>query len=214
LFRTEVLIDMLESKSFDDFGGQLIPYAVSNGYNIYGYDFDGYWEDIGTIRMFYETNLALTMPGAPFNFYDPVSPIYSHARFLPGSIIHNTNLQNVLMAEGCTILNADIRHSVIGLRSQIQSGVKLVDTILMGSDYYERPTGYGKDAEPGPPIGIGANCDIEGAIIDKNASLGEGVVIKPFPVGTEIEGDDWAVQDGIVVIPKNVVLPAGTRIAP
>jgi len=213
MFKTEVLTHLLESKSFDDFGSQVIPYAISNGYNVFGYDFDGYWEDIGTIRSFYEANLMLTRSGSPFNFFDQEHPVYSRSRYLPGSIITNTKLEDVLLAEGCCITNAEIRHSVIGLRSQIDSGVKIIDSIVMGLDYYERPAGAPEERGL-PPLGIGRNCIIEGAIIDKNASLGEGVVIKPFPRGTEIETENWVVQDGIVVIPKNSILPPGTVIAP
>jgi glucose-1-phosphate adenylyltransferase len=211
LFRTKLLVELLESKSFDDFGGQVIPYAL-NSHNVYGYDFEGYWEDIGTIRSFYETNLALTQPNPPFNLYDPVRPIYSRPRFLPGSVINNSRLENVLIAEGCCIENAEIRHSIVGLRSQISEGVRMYDTILMGADYYERAFDEGE--EPPAPIGIGRNCYIEGAIIDKNACLGENVVIKPFPRGTEIETENWVIQDGIVVIPKNAVIPPNTIIAP
>lgn len=211
MFKTSVLVDMLESKSFDDFGGQVIPYAI-DGHNVFGYDFDGYWEDIGTIRSFYETNLALARPDPPFKLFDEAKPIYSRPRFLPGSVIENSQMEHVLVAEGCCIESAEIRNSVVGLRSQIGSGARIVDTILMGADYYERSVEEGSPAAP--PIGIGKNCDIQGAIIDKNASLGDGVIIKPFPRGTDFETENWVVQDGIVVIPKNSVLPAGTIIAP
>lgn len=214
LFKTSLLCEMLESQSFDDFGSQVIPHAVANGNTVVGYDFEGYWEDIGTIRSFYETNLALTRPDAPFNFFDATRPIYSHPRFLPGSIVTNSVMQDVLLAEGCYIENAEIRHSIVGVRSQIHSGVRLVDTIMMGADYYERQPGYDMKAASSHPIGLAANCQIEGAIIDKNASLGEGVVIKPFPRGTEIVTDNWVVQDGVVVIPKNTYLPPGTVIGP
>jgi glucose-1-phosphate adenylyltransferase len=213
MFKTRVLVDLLESKSFDDFGSQVIPYAI-NDYKVFGYDFDGFWEDIGTIRSFYETNLALTNPNPPFNFYDPNGTIYTRSRFLPGSIIENSVLENVLLAEGCTINNAEIRHSVVGLRSQISSGVRMVNTVLMGADYYERPVDDEYGVPVGTPIGIGKNCSIDGAIIDKNATLGDNVVIKPFPRGTEIETENWVIQDGIVVIPKNTIIPAGTVIAP
>ena len=211
MFKTSVLIDLLESKSFDDFGGQVIPYSI-DGHNIFGYDFDGYWEDIGTIRSFYETNLALARPNPPFNLFDPVKPIYSRSRYLPGSVIENSRMEHVLIAEGCIIQDAEIRNSVVGLRSQIGGGTRIIDTILMGADYYERPLEEGVPRHA--PIGIGKNCDIQGAIIDKNACLGDNVVIKPFPRGTDIENDDWVVQDGIVVIPKNSILPSGTVIAP
>jgi glucose-1-phosphate adenylyltransferase len=214
MFRTKLLIDILESKSFDDFGGQVIPYAIDQ-YNVFGYDFTGYWEDIGTIRSFYETNLALTMPNARFNFHDASRPMYSRSRFLPGSIIENSTLEHVLMAEGCFIENADIRHSVIGVRSQIHSGTRIIDTILMGADYYKRHYDeFDTVDNDSPPIGIGKNCYIEGAIIDKNACLGDNIVIKPFPRDSRIETEDWVIEDGIVVIPKNAVIPSNTVIAP
>ncbi len=208
---------MLESKSFDDFGGQVIPYAINNGYNVHGYEFEGFWEDIGTIRSFYEANLSLTRKDAPFDFHEPHNPIYSHSRFLPGSIVQNSNLKDVLLAEGCYIEEAEISHSVVGLRSQIRNGARIKIPVLMGADYYQRQVGEGEDGVIRaniPPIGIGHNCDIEGAIIDKNACVGDGVIIKPFPRGTEIETENWVVQDGIVVIPKNAIIPAGTVIAP
>jgi len=211
MFKTSVLVDLLESKGFDDFGMQVIPYA-SEGYNLYGYDFDGYWEDIGTIRSFYETNLALARQNPPFNLFDSSAPIYSRSRFLPGSVVENSQLENVLIAEGCNIHGSEIRNSIVGLRSRIGSGTRIVDSILMGADYYERPPD--ERGHFGPPIGIGQNCNIEGAIIDKNASLGDGVIIKPFPRGVEFDKESWVVQDGIVVIPKNTTIPAGTVIAP
>jgi glucose-1-phosphate adenylyltransferase len=214
LFKTKVLSELLESKSFDDFGGQVIPYAI-DGHNVFGYDFDGYWEDIGTIRSFYETNLALTSPNPPFNLFDSENPIYSRSRFLPGSVIEDSVLERVLIAEGCCIDHAEIRHSIVGLRSQIHNGTRIIDTILMGADYYRRPNDdLGAEPISNIPIGIGRNCSIEGAIIDKNACVGDNVVIKPFPRGTEILKEEWAVQDGIVVIAKNSVIPSGTVIAP
>lgn len=209
MFNTQVLVDLLESTTFQDFGKNVIPHAI-NVYNVFGFDFDDYWEDIGTIRSFYETNLALTLPDAKFNFFDPERPIYTNPRFLPGSVIENSVIEHVLMAEGCRIINANIYHSVVGLRSQIRSGVRIADSVLMGLDYYQRPALGGADI----PLGIGNNCNIEGAIIDKNARLGSDVVIRPFPRGTDLDGDNWVVRDGIVVVPKNVVIPHGTIISP
>ncbi len=210
LFNTSVLIDLLEDTSAVDFGGQIIPNALST-HTVYGYDFDDYWEDIGTIRSFYETNLLLAKPESPFNFYDPVRPIYTRPRFLPGSIIDGATLTNVLLAEGCQIRKAKISNSVIGLRSQVSDGVRIDKSIIMGSDYYDAP---GENIPGNVPLGIGKNCQIEGAIIDKNARIGEGVVIKPFPRGVEIDKGNWVVQDGIVVIPKSTVVHAGTFIGP
>jgi glucose-1-phosphate adenylyltransferase len=208
LFNTENLIELLQNNpGFDDFGGDIIPHAIKNC-AVYGFDFDGYWRDIGTIRSFYETNLELTTSNPPFNFYDTEHPIYTHSRFLPGSIVEDSNLKDVLLAEGCQIQKAEIAHSVIGLRSVIAAGTKIKDSVLMGADYY---TG---ELPASPPIGIGSNCTIEGAIIDKNARLGANVVIRPFPRGTDVASENWVIQDGIVVIPKNGIVPDGTHIEP
>jgi glucose-1-phosphate adenylyltransferase len=210
MFNTEVLFDLLGNSSHEDFGNQIIPNALQT-HRVLGYDFSGYWEDIGTIRSFYETNLSLTRPNPPFNFYDPVRPIYTRARYLPGSIISGAQMENVLLTDGCRIEEAEIRDSIVGLRSQISQGVRLKNSIVMGADYYDPP-----DSSPrfGIPLGIGKNCLIEGAIIDKNVRMGEGVVIRPFPRGKDIDGDSWVVQDGIVVIPKSTVLHPGTTISP
>jgi glucose-1-phosphate adenylyltransferase len=207
LFNTKVLFDLLTyHPRHDDFGGDIIPEAIQS-HEVYGFDFDGYWEDIGTIRSFYETNLKLTSADPPFNFYDPKAPIYTHARFLPGSIVEDSRLEDVLVAEGCRIRKAEITHSIVGIRSQIAQGAVIKDSIMMGADYYEAKRGT-------IPIGIGANCHIESAILDKNVQVGEGVVIKPFPRDRDIDGDRFYVRDGIVVIAKDTEIPAGTRIVP
>jgi glucose-1-phosphate adenylyltransferase len=207
IFKTQVLVDLLtQCADFDDFGHHVIPHSIER-HAVYGFDFDGYWQDIGTIRSFYDTNLELTVPNAPFNFYDAYHPIYTHSRHLPGSIVEDSRLTDVLLTEGCVIRQAEINHSIIGLRSQIGPGTRIKDSIVMGADYYQRKQGA-------IPLGIGADCHIEGAILDKNVSIANDVVIKPFPRGTEMDHGDWVVQDGIVVIPKGTILPAGTRIEP
>lgn len=212
LFNTNVLVDILaQYPDFDDFGADVIPHAVGTC-AVYGFEFNGYWQDIGTIRSFYETNLALASPNPPFNFYDSENPIYTHARFLPGSIVEDSILKNVLLAEGCRIQKAEIQCSVIGVRSVIGPGVKIKNSVLMGADYY---TNEATPSDPSsPPLGIGANSLIEGAIIDKNARIGTNVVIRPFPSGTDIVTNSWVVKDGIVVIPKDMVIPSGTHIEP
>ena len=210
MFNTKVLIDLLTQHSgLDDFGGDIIPEAIKS-HQVFGFDFDGYWEDIGTIRSFYETNLKLTDPNPPFNFYDAKAPIYTHARYLPGSIVEDSQLKDVLIAEGCRIRKAEITHSIVGVRSQIAEGTVIKDSILMGSDYYdvEKPRGN-------LPIGIGKNCHIESAILDKNVRIGEDVTIRPFPRDTkDIDEKLYSVRDGIVVIAKDTELPAGTKIEP
>ncbi|MHC1782148.1 MAG: glucose-1-phosphate adenylyltransferase [Anaerolineaceae bacterium] len=211
LFKTDVLFHLLENGSFDDFGGDVIPSAIST-HNVFGYDFEGYWEDIGTIRSFYETNLALTRPDSPFDFYETNRPIYSHPRQLPGSLIENSHLEHVLLAEGCCIQNAEIRDSIIGLRSQIKNDVKITESIIMGADYYDKANNGLTNGVI--PLGIGPGSTIEGAIIDKNTRIGAGVVIERFPRGIDFDGDNWVVRDGIVVVPKSVSIKPGTIIAP
>ena len=215
LFKTQVLIDLLTSTVADDFGGEVIPSAIGDR-RVFGYDFQGFWEDIGTIRSFYETNLMLTKPDSPFDFHDPERPIYTRPRYLPGAIISGATLHNVFLADGCRIHRAEIRDSIIGLRSYVADGARITDSIIMGADFYE--VGGGASAETkrsgGIRLGIGEDCSIQGAILDKNVRLGSGVVIRPFPRGTEIDGEDWVVRDGIVVIPKGKILPGGTYIGP
>ncbi len=210
LFNIDTLVDILTlktgSKKFDDFGYDIIPHCVENAPRVYGYEFDGYWRDIGTIRSFYEANLDLTSHKPQFDIYDPDQRIYTHARFLPGSRLADCRLDKVLIAEGCRINNALIEHSVVGLRSIIKNGCHIKDSVLMGADYY--------DSSGSIPIQIGENCHIEGAIIDKNVRMAQDVTIKPFPRGTEIEADAYTVKDGIVVIPKKTILPSGTYIGP
>ena len=209
LFKTEVLDELLRELDVDDFGKEIIPHAIHT-HRVVGYDFEGYWEDIGTIRSFYNANLDLTRPSPPFNFYDVSHPIYTHARFLPGSIIAGGTLEDVSLSDGCYIGKAEITRSVIGLRSHIQDGSIIKNTYLMGADYYEEKNSPVNDI----PIGIGENSKIDCAIIDKNARIGSNVIISPFPPGTEVDQNNWSIRDGIVVIPKNVIIPDGTIISP
>lgn len=211
LFDTKVLFDLLQQHTFHtDFGADVIPKAIES-HRAFGFEFDGYWADIGTIRSFYETNLSLASPNSLFDMYDPERPIYTRPRFLPGAVLDGCTLDNVLLADGCRISCAQIDHSIIGLRSLIANGTRISKTIVMGSDYYD-PSG-----QPLPhnmSLGIGPNCDIEGAILDKNIRIGDGAVIRSFPRGTELKGEDWSIRDGIVVVPKGTVIPAGTYIGP
>ena len=209
LFKTEVLDELLRELDVDDFGKEVIPHAIHT-HKVVGYDFEGYWEDIGTIRSFYNANLDLTQPSPPFNFYDVSQPIYTHARFLPGSIIAGGTLEDVSLSDGCYIGKAEITRSVIGLRSQIQDGSIIKNTVIMGADYYDEKNSPVNDI----PIGIGEDSQIDGAIIDKNARIGSNVIISPFPPGTEEDQNNWSIRDGIVVIPKSVIIPDGTIISP
>ena len=209
LFKTDILIELLRyHPRHDDFGSDIIPEAIKS-HHVCGFDFDGYWRDIGTMHSFYETNLELTSADSPFNFYDPKLPIYTAPRFLPGSTVEDSRLQDALIAEGCRILKSEVTRSVIGIRAQVMPGSVIRNSIIMGSDYYDSEARLRNI-----PIGIGKNSHIEGAILDKNARIGEGVVIRPFPRDKDIDRNIWYVRDGIVVIPKDAEIPAGTHIEP
>jgi len=202
LFNLDVLEEILVSQQEKaDFGIDIVPAAV-HSHTVYGYAYEGYWRDIGTIRAYYETNLLLAQHDAPFNFYDPQLPIYTHEAFLPNTVVEDSVLREVLLADGCRIEKAEIAHSVVGIRSQIGAGTRIRDSVLNGLDYYS------------PELGIRSNCDIQGAILDKNARIGEGVVIRPFPPGFDEDGTGWFVRDGIVVLPKDAIIAPGTRIGP
>lgn len=209
-FKLSVLIDLLDS-AHDDFGSDVIPAAIQ-AQHVFGYTFEGYWEDIGTIKAFYQANKALTQANPPFHFHDPDAPVYTRPRFLPGSRIYDVSLDQVTLADGCIIEGAEIQRSVIGIRSIIGDDVILRDCIMMGADFYEEEAEH---VPPNaPPIGIGRGSRIDGAIIDKNARIGEGVVIEPFPEGIARDEEAWSVHDGVVIIPKNAVLRDGTVIRP
>jgi glucose-1-phosphate adenylyltransferase len=213
VFRQDVLRQVLTESDAEDFGGQIIPAAIEN-LRVYAFPFDGYWEDIGTIRALYEANLALTLPDPAFDFYDQKHPIYTRPRFLPSSRADGCDLEHTVLAEGCLIQDADIRQSVIGLRSVIGPDVRMARTVMMGADFYETPERRAENRSlDRPDVGIGRGCIIEGAIIDKNARIGGGVAIRAHaPDEDMVEGENYVIRDGIVVIPKNAVIPDGTII--
>lgn len=218
IFNTDLLVDILSTKDYSDFGNNVIPYAIDHS-DVFGWSFDDYWEDIGTIRSFYETNLALTNDKSPFNFYDPKHPIYTIATTMPSAKVFNTRLDHVLLARGARVKAESIERSIVGVMSYIDSGTVIKNSIIMGAETekYILQADH-NDATTDVLIGIGKNCHIENAIIDKNARIGNNVVIKPFPAGTELddpaEPKQYYVRDGIVVIPKNAVIQSGTVIEP
>ncbi len=213
LFRQDVLRQVLVDTKAEDFGKEIIPAAIED-MRVYGFPFSGYWEDIGTIRAFYQANLAITLPDPTFDFYDPKHPIYTRPRFLPSSRADGCDLEQTVLAEGCLIQEADIRESVIGLRSVIGPDVRIARTVVMGADFYETAERRAENRRlDRPDVGIGRGSSIEGAIIDKNARIGEGVVIRPHDPDEEmIETEHYIIRDGIVVVPKNAVIPDGTVI--
>ena len=212
VFNADFLYELLD-RDGDDFGHDLIPGAIMSNHRVFGYIFDGYWEDIGTIRRFYEVNLEMAAPNAPFDFYDAERPIYTHARFLPGSEVYNARLHNVLLTDGCRIDSATVNNCVIGLRSIIGQEAKIKESIVMGADYYETEEHKEENKKIGRPnIGIGAHTVISGAIIDKNARIGNDVTIRYNPERGNNDEGNWVSVDGIVVVPKNAIIRDGTVI--
>ncbi|MCR5765263.1 MAG: glucose-1-phosphate adenylyltransferase [Treponema sp.] len=202
-----------ENEKYTDFGKEILPLAIGKR-KICSYLFDGYWEDIGTIRSFYEANIALTEPYPAFDFYGNTSPIYTHMRNLPPSKINSANITSSLTSEGCIITDCKLNRSVIGVRSIIENGTELDGVIMMGADYYDSEEEKAENREKGQPnTGIGKNCKIENTIIDKNAKIGNNCKIGV--TGRKYEDGDhgsFYSADGIIVIRKGAVIPEGTEI--
>jgi glucose-1-phosphate adenylyltransferase len=216
VFKKNVLIDLLDAnKEQTDFGKEIIPSAAKD-YNLQAYLFKGYWEDIGTIEAFYESNLALTQqPNPAFSFYDEKAPIYTRSRYLPPSKILDCQITESIISEGCILKKCRIDHSVLGLRSRIEAGCVIEDTLVMGSDYYEPFAERESNLKKGKiPMGIGADTTIRRAIIDKNARIGNNVTItnKEDVEYAEREELGFYIRSGIVVVLKNAVIPDGTVI--
>lgn len=213
VFRAKTLADVLSKESGSDFGKHIIPAAIEKGLRVYGYQFDGYWEDIGTIKSFYEVNLALAQPNAPFDIFDAEWPIYTRSRYLPGTLLADCDLHNVLLGHGSIIEGAEITDSVIGLRSTIRRGAHLRHVVMMGGDYYETPAEKAENRALGlVDVGVGEGSVIERAILDKNARIGRNVVIRDHTGMPDEDTESYVVRDGIVVIPKNASIPDGTVI--
>lgn len=209
VFRTSVLIDMLEAEG-DDFGKEIIPAAIDT-HRVMGYQFDGFWADIGTIRSFFDVNIGLTKIDPVFDFYDAKRPIYTRPRFLPGSEVHGGSLNNVLLADGCRSYNATVRDSVIGIRSVLEHEATLNNVVMLGADAYEQSSELAHNKQIGlPNLGIGAGSMINTAIIDKGARIGRNVVIRHIPDRPDQDNGNWTSRGGIVVIPKNAIIPDGT----
>jgi glucose-1-phosphate adenylyltransferase len=208
VFNRNILIESLKGDE-DDFGKHIIPDSL-NKYKVHTYIFQGYWEDIGTIRAFFEANLALTDTVPPYNFFDHLAPIYTHPRFLPASKINAATIRHAVVADGCIISDAHIERAIIGVRSVIETGATIRNSVLMGSDFYEEEYPFGSDGLP--PLGIGKNTVVDRAIIDKNARIGENVVITPDGKAPNVDAENYFIRDGVIVVPKNAVIPNGTWI--
>ena len=206
VFRASCLIAALESeKSSDDFGKEIIP-SLLGQVRMCSYIFDGYWEDIGSVRAFFEANLKLTDPVPPFNFFDERNPIFGRHSYLPASKLVSCHIENIIVAEGCMLDRVQARRCVIGERSRISHDTVLENVVMMGGDAYgDRMI----EATDMPPIGIGANCTICNTIIDKNARIGDNVTIDPANKNHNYAKGGIVVKDGIAVVVKNTTVPDG-----
>jgi glucose-1-phosphate adenylyltransferase len=203
------LIHELLGNSLSNFGKDIIPRAIGT-HRVFSHVFQDYWEDIGAIRSFFEANLDLVSDLPHFNFFDMSAPVYNRARFLPSSKINGAEIDHAVISDGCIINHARIRHSIVGLRTVVESGTELDRVVILGSDDYE--SSRAGEADTRPRLGIGANCRIENAIIDKNARVGDGVTISPAGKPERVDHALYYIRDGIVIIPRKCVIPPGTVI--
>jgi len=211
-FRKQFLIDLLTESTAVDFGKEVIPQAIQK-HNVHAFLFDGYWTDIGTIRSFYEANLGLTGGLPQFNFYNVAGPIYTHPRFLPGSKMNNCSVHQSIIAEGCILTGADIKHSIVGIRTRIGAGTTIKNSILMGADTYETTRDLEENAAKRiPNVGVGNHCTVINAIVDKNVRIGDNVSIINAHNLQEKDDESYYIRDGIIVVPKGAWIRSGTVI--
>jgi glucose-1-phosphate adenylyltransferase len=202
VFSRDVLLDILQQPGVD-FGKEIIPTSLGT-HRVNPYIFRGYWADVGTIAAFYDANIQLTRRGAPFNFFHPRWPIYTHPRFLPGTRLHDCRIDAAIVAEGCYLDQCEITDSVVGIRTRVSAGARITRSVLLGADSYEEEVGGNH-----VPLGIGRNVVLDRAIVDKNARIADGVRLVNEKNVETFDGDGFAVRDGIIVVPKGSVVTHG-----
>ena len=204
--------ELLEPERGTDFGNHVIPYAI-NHCRVFGFPFADYWEDIGTIRSYYDASLALTDDRPRFELFDPQTKLFTHPRFLPGARLGDSHIRHSLFCAGARADEARVKRSIVGLRAVLKGGVSITDSVLCGADYYETEESLAENRDlQRPDIGIGDDTVIRRAIVDKNARIGYGVTIDPGDNAPDADGDGYAVRDGIVIIEKSAVIADGSRI--
>ncbi len=212
IFNHEVLHEFLKDDSNVDFGQDIIPKSIKT-HQVSAYFFDGYWEDIGTIRSFYHANIALTDTSPAFNFYDEQGPIYTNRRHLPSTKVNSSSVRSSILAEGSIIDDSELDRTIVGIRSIISSGSRVYQSVLMGADYYESNASQQENTQAGiPHIGIGQNCLIQNAIIDKNARIGDNSVLVNRDGLDNYDGGNYYIRDGIVIVPKDATIPPETTV--
>jgi len=206
VFRPEILREMLVGSPYTDFGKEVIPASLSLC-RVFAFPYNGYWTDIGTIRSFHQANLDLTLPLPPLNLYDPNYPIYTHARFLPGTKINQCAVTSSVLCEGSIITGARISDSIVGIRAVVQAGTVIDRSVIMGANHFESLEEKQSNAVP---LGIGRNCEIRNAIVDFNARIGDGCRLVNGSGVQEAETESWSIRGGIIVVPRDATVPPGT----
>ena len=211
VFNRKALLDALDN-NMTDFGKEVIPSLLGKK-GLYAYVFEGYWEDIGTVKAFFDTNLAITDQLPPFDFFDEDAPIYTHNRALPPSKVNECMIKNAVVGDGCIVEDSKLTRCVISSRSFIRSGSVLNNVVMMGADNYETDAEFAEnDALGQPHLGIGHNCRISGAIIDKNTRIGDGVELSPDGKEDGTFEHGVVIRDGVLVVPKGISVPAGYKL--
>ena len=210
VFSRDVLLEAIEREDAADFGRQIIPAALGR-YRVNAHLFRGYWADVGTVASFYEANIMLTRPGAPFRLYDPGRPIYTHARYLPGARLNGCTARDAIVAEGSYIERSTIEESIVGIRTNIQGGSTIRRSVLLGADFYEADD-TGPIQRDRPRLGIGRDVVLDRVIVDKNARIGDGAQLVNEAGVSHADGDGYFIRDGIIVVPKDGVIKPGTRV--
>jgi glucose-1-phosphate adenylyltransferase len=202
VFSRDVLLEILEQPGVD-FGKEIIPKALGS-HLVNPYIFRGYWADLGTIDAFYQANIQLTHRGAPFNFFHPQRPIYTHPRFLPGTRAYDCRIEAAIVAEGCYLDQCEISNSVVGIRTHVETGAKITRSVLLGADFYEEEV-----AVAATPLGIGKNVVLDRVIIDKNARIADGVRLVNDANVDHADGDGYYIRNGIIIVPKGAEVKQG-----
>ena len=208
LFSRDVLLEVIKNDNHTDFGRGVIPHALGR-YHVNAHLFRGYWADVGTVASFYDANIMLAQPNPPFSFYDSRCPIYTHPRFLPGSRLVNCTVRDGIICDGCELDQCTIEQSVIGIRTRVQPGTRISRSVLLGADFYETDD-FAFAHTRGPRLGIGRDVVLDRVIVDKNARIGDGVRLTNATSIQQQDGDGYYIRNGIIVVPKDGVITAGT----
>jgi glucose-1-phosphate adenylyltransferase len=210
VFSRDVLLDLLAGNAAKDFGREIIPAALDR-YRIHAFLFRGYWADVGTVDAFYNANMMLTHGDSPFKFYDRQRPIYTHPRFLPAAHLSDCAVRDAIIAEGSLLERCTVERSIIGIRTSVQAGATIRDSVLLGADFFEAD-----DDQPvrgdGPRLGIGREVVLDRVIVDKNARIGDGAKLTNQARLDEADGDGYYIRTGVVIVPKDAIIKPGTVI--